>query len=204
MPIIYSSKPLRERAKSDFYPTPIELCRSVIEQTIPVDFKPAFICDPGAGNGVWGRALREFPKYNYSILDGIEIENIEPSVGYTYWINENFLKFYPRIYLYDLIIGNPPYSLAEEFVRHSLSMLSDNGYLIFLLRLAFLESLERYENNGLWVEFPPKFMHTCVRRPSFTGNRKTDATAYGVYVWQKGFNGEPGLRWLYWNYENVT
>ena len=53
---------------------------------------------------------------------------------------------------YDLIIGNPPYSHALEFVEKSLECLSENGKLVFLLRTAFLESKKRYDfwqNNPL-------------------------------------------------------
>jgi hypothetical protein len=95
---------------------------------------------------------------------------------------------------YDLIIGNPPFGLAEEFVRYSLSLLDKNGWLVFLLRLAFLEGQDR--GRGLWSEFP---LHTCgvySPRPSFTGDGKTDATAYAAYVWQKGFAGETRLTHL--------
>ena len=50
---------------------------------------------------------------------------------------------------YDIIIGNPPYSLAKEFILKSLDSLNDNGILIFLLRTAFLESKSRYQ---FWQE----------------------------------------------------
>jgi len=39
-----------------------------------------------------------------------------------------------------ITFGNPPYTLAEEFVRHSLD---HSTYIFYLLRLAFLESQAR-------------------------------------------------------------
>lgn len=89
-----------------------------------------------------------------------------------------------------------PYADAEIFVRRSLQLLKTKGHLIFLLRLAFLESQTR--GNGLWQQYPPKEVHVLVERPSFTGNGKTDETAYAIYIWQKGVYGNPTLHWLSW------
>ena len=45
------------------------------------------------------------------------------------------LKF--KIYLEDkkMIIGNPPYKLATEFVEHSLDLLDDGEYACYLLKM---------------------------------------------------------------------
>jgi hypothetical protein len=94
---------------------------------------------------------------------------------------------------YDLIIGNPPYSLAEEHVRLCLGLLADGGQLVFLLRLAFLESAKR---EALWREHPPERVDVLTRRPSFTHNGKTDSAAYAVFRWRNGHVGAPELGWI--------
>lgn len=168
----------RKRKKHDFYPTPLEFCKAVVNL---VDFYPAFICDPGAGNGVWGRALRE--KFPHAMLDGVELQPLDKPGWYDSWYIGDYLKYEPFIYKYDLIIGNPPYSLAEEFICHSMDLLSDYGVLIFLLRLSFLESKSRV--RGLFKEFPPSNVFVSASRISFTGDGKNDDQAYAVFWWTK-------------------
>lgn len=57
------------------------------------------------------------------------------------------------------------------------------GVLIFLLRTAFLESKSRYE---FWQENPLNDLYVLSKRPSFTGDGKSDATSYSWFVWKKG------------------
>jgi len=194
MAIISTSRELRPRAEADFYPTPIPLCQAVVNNIIPVDFNPTFICDPGAGTGNWGRALYETMKYKNSYLVGVEIQNSDVDI-YSAWCIEDYLKHENIFGNYDLIIGNPPYKQAEEFIRHSLDMLSDGGYLIFLLRLSMLESMKR--GRGLWKDTPIKEVWVSMRRIPFYG-KGSDDTAYGIYVWQKGYVGLAILKWLDW------
>jgi len=78
--------------------------------------------------------------------------------------------------------------------------LEPKGHIFFLLRLAMLESQRRA--RGLWQEHRPKKVYVLGRRPSFTGNGKTDATAYALYLWQKGWQGETTLDWLMWDYDD--
>ena len=87
---------------------------------------------------------------------------------------------------YDIIIGNPPYSKAIEFVKKSLELLEENGILILLLRTAFLESRARYE---FWQENPLSRLYTLSKRPSFTG-KGTDATSYSWFMWDKQTNNQ--------------
>lgn len=106
----------------------------------------------------------------------------------------NYLEWEPTV-KFSTVIGNPPYSLAQEFVDKSLDILSDRGRVLFLLRLAFLESQKR---NPWWKEVPLKKVWVLSNRPSFTGNGKTDDTAYALYLWEKGFDGIAQLSWLLW------
>ena len=80
-----------------------------------------------------------------------------------------------------MIIGNPPYSLAIEFVTKCLDLLGENGVLIFLLRTAFLESKSRYD---FWQVNPLSGLYTLSKRPSFI-NGKTDACSYSWFIWEK-------------------
>jgi hypothetical protein len=197
--IIYSSKELRERDPHDFYPTPIELCRAALD-LIPESRSSIFVLDPGAGKGPWGQVIKEINPYSH--LTGVELQDDPKPDAYDFWYNnQDFLDFNLRLIdKYDLIIGNPPYKLAEEFIKQSYGMLSNGGKMLFLLRLAFLESKARY--FGIWSTIRPSKVWICSRRPSFTGDRKTDATAYAIYEWVKAPYSGTAMDWLYWEYDD--
>jgi len=76
----------------------------------------------------------------------------------------------------DLILTNPPFSIAKEFIDHSLA---HSNTCLMLLRINFLGSIGRHE---WWKENTPTALHVLSKRPSFTG-RGTDATDYAWYVW---------------------
>jgi len=211
MPIIQTDKPLRKRDEFDFYPTPIELCRAVVN-LLPDNWKRTslHVLDPGAGSGVWGEAVRE--RYKYCTISGVEIRDLPHPKPYTFWHpNTDFLEFSKKPFSYDIIIGNPPYKLAEKFIFESFEMLAPGGWLVFLLRLAFLESKQRYDNLFKSNLSKPNHVYVSVRRPSFTGDGKTDATAYAIYLWNKRFIPRhlatnkhemvTTLHWLDWNYD---
>lgn len=197
-PIIYSSKELRERHPTDFYPTPLEFCRAALD-LIPVSRTAALVLDPGAGKGPWGQALKEINPDSY--IWGVEIEPEMKPPWYDSWSHGDFLEQVGYGVNFDLVIGNPPYRYAEKFIRKSFEMLGKDGHILFLLRLAFLESQERY--FGLWKDHKPLKVWTCARRPSFTGDGKTDSTAYAVYLWSKEkFEGDTIMDWMYWELDN--
>ena len=195
----------RPRKKYDFYETPIELCRASLER-FQMDERPEMytVLDVGAGNGVWGEAFAETIHWSEKIcLGGVEIDSSLVDENYDFWYSLDYLNFGFDGDGFSLIFGNPPYSLAEEFVRHSLELCSDGGYVFFLLRLAFLESKKRH--FGLFTEMHPKKVYVLSRRPSFfttkDGSKTVDALAYAMFLWQKGYEGKPELDWLYWEYD---
>ena len=77
------------------------------------------------------------------------------------------------------IITNPPFSLAQEFLDKSLE---EADVVIYLLRLGFLESINRKEFN---TNNPPDHLVVLSKRPSFTGNGKTDSAAYAWFIYDK-------------------
>lgn len=191
MPIITTTKQMRPRDSHDFYPTPLKVCLQAIA-LLPDDFVPATVLDPGAGTGVWGQAVNEF--YPLAEITGVEIRHDAPApAAYQYWCHDDF-RLWRNFNNVDLVIGNPPYKYAEQFVRLGMRMLNADGIMCFLLRLAFLEGQDR--GADLWRRLPPYQVAVCSNRPSFTGDGKTDATAYAIFYWRKGWSGETRLTWL--------
>jgi len=199
--IIRTDKPLRKREPNDFYPTAIEVCRVALgvlpeQLTVKPDCRP-FIVDPGAGTGVWGIAAKE--RWN-ALLWGCDIRVLEQPSVYDEWHAKTNFVTSNKTPNADLVMGNPPYKFAEQFVRGAFAAVRNGGYILFLLRLAFLESQTR--GNGLWKAYPPKEVYVLSARPSFINEGpkagKTDATVYGIFVWQKGWVGKSTLDWLDW------
>lgn len=202
--IITTNKPMRARDPHDFYPTPLAVCEAALN-LLPQDVVRCrscdheFIVDPCAGTGVWGVAARK--RWPMAYISGNDIRDLPQPPEYDQWIPSwNFLTQAVGG-LADVVMENPPYKDAEAFIRKSIKWCNAGGYVVALLRLAFLEGQARA--RGLWRDFPPQSVHVLSARPSFMPDDhekagKTDATAYAIFIWQEGWHGETALRWLDW------
>lgn len=168
----------------DFYATPPGVIDHFLFSYLPST--KGSILDPGAGSGEFGAAIKRYNTVfckNSTYLTGVEIrkeekDNLEDL--YDYVILGDYLSW-STASTYDVIIGNPPYNQAMEFVEKSLSLLKPFGKLIFLLKTSFLESKKRYD---FWQMNPITDLYVLSSRPSFTG-KGTDATGYSWFVWDK-------------------
>lgn len=77
-----------------------------------------------------------------------------------------------------LVITNPPFKLAAEFIAHS-RRLFPNSEIMMLLRLPFLEGQVR---RALFRDVGMPDVFVLPNRPSFIGGT-TDNTAYGWFRW---------------------
>lgn len=96
------------------------------------------------------------------------------------------------------ILTNPPYTRALEFVKQALNVIEDGYNVVMFLRLQFLEGKARrsfFENN------PPKYVYIFSDRIKCTNQNAphsigSSAICYAWFVWQKGFKGDPIIKWL--------
>ena len=173
-----------KRKESDFYATPLDAVYALLDNykgICPNDH----ILEPSAGNGNIIKALRKSGYKNF--ITAVELREEEKNNLKENGASEvailDFLQYGELVNInnYDVIIGNPPYSMAKEFIDKSLSLLNPGGRLIFLLRTNFLESKKRFE---WWQDRLPSKLYVLSKRPSFTGNG-TDATSYSWFIWEK-------------------
>lgn len=168
------------RRKNDYYATPRWLVTSLLNE-LGCDY-PDFagqtktILEPACGHSMSiVRVLREHPVFKYAEIRAFDIE---PGIEYP---STDFLKApVPLGDRPDLIITNPPYSLAMEFVQTAMRWSHPTTIICMLLRLNWIASAKRY--NWLADNMPHK-IYVSSKRPSFTYDGKTDATEYGWFTW---------------------
>jgi len=171
----------KKRVLNDYYATPSEAVERLLEKE---EFSDVWECACGEGH------ISE-------VLNKHRIHSLSSDiVNRGYGFIEDFLTT-KREHKGD-IITNPPFSKSTEFVWKSMEILEDGRKLALLLRIQFLESLKRQE---LFKQHPPKFIYVfvrnvrCARNGDFK-NATGNASTYAWFVWEKGFKGEPVVRWI--------
>lgn len=96
------------------------------------------------------------------------------------------------------IITNPPYKYAKEFVEHALDISMDATKVAMFLKLTFLEGKAR---KKLFEKHPPKTIYVFSSRVKCAKNGEfeslgSSAVCYAWFVWQKGFKGNPIIKWV--------
>lgn len=96
------------------------------------------------------------------------------------------------------IVTNPPYSKALECTYKALELVPEGRKVCMFLKLTFLESQSRAK---LFQEFPFKVLYVssarlnCAKSGNFD-RYSSSAAAYGWFVWEKGFKGDPIIKWF--------
>lgn len=132
----------RGRRQADFYPTPPEATVALLQfLNLP---KNATIWEPAAGEGDMAGVLQAYFEtvYTTDILDGTD-----------------FLK--SSIDAADWIITNPPFSLAEDFIRRAAKI---EKPFAFLLKSQYWHASKRM---ALFEDIPPSYILPLTWRPDF-------------------------------------
>lgn len=198
------SKGYRNRRRSnDYYPTPQELanaiCRRLARTPEIGKLNCTLIIEPSAGSGNFIRAARsQWPSAGIIAVDVCEVGAQCRQAGaddfhcddWPAWVKQ---RPFDRP---ALVVGNPPYSQAQQHVEAALDHLPWGSLVAFLLRQSFLCSAKRLP---LWARSNCVATIPIVGRPSYTDDGRTDASEYEVFVWRVGYEGPRiGLPHLVW------
>ena len=176
-----------KRHVADYYVTPVKdivTFLGALDEEITLDiWGDKIILDPCAGGDPthdmsYPKAIREYysiPEDNEIIktLDIREDSLAETKCNYI----ETQLDYKPY-----LIISNPPFNQAMEFITKALDDVEDGGYVAMLLRLNFLETKAM---KDFFDNYMPTWIFVHHKRMSFTDAGGTDSVAYCHMVWKK-------------------
>lgn len=188
-----SPVPVGGRESHDHYPTPRWCTEALFEHASRVlDGRGGIVwpnarsvLDPAAGEGAILDVARERGFATYGLdLDATRAE-IARSRGHQMGQGDALDRSWPRA---DLVVMNPPYSHAAEFVWKAVDHQWCAGLTFALLRLSFLEPASG--RRALFERHPPDVM-ILPRRPVFDG-RGTDSTTSAWFCWP----GQGRLVWL--------
>lgn len=188
--------PSRGREEHDFYATNPQAVERLLETGLFELTSARFALEPCAGMGHIADVLKRNSLLT-ATMDIVQRDYPLNAVADYLTYDDTILK--DKV---DYVITNPPFSLAVPFIEKSLRIVKDGGLVAMFLKLAFLETKGRlpfFEKN------PPKYVYVFSdRMNTFRGGRKFDengkpwattmATAW--FIWEKGFKGEPTIRWL--------
>jgi len=180
----------RERINNDYYATPACSVKSLLSIQ---QFKGDFL-EPCVGGGHIANIISKH--YNNKVI-GMDIVDR----GYEGTIVDNFLTHdFDR--KFDNIITNPPFSLAQEFIEKSLSLLNDGGICAMFLKIQFLEGRKR---KDFFKQFPPKYVAVFSKRQNPLRNGSefdekgkpwSSTMCFAWFVWEKGIITVPNILWI--------
>ena len=204
------------RHPDDFYETPDWATRAIVEAIGAPNFGLALDAGCGTGailrelaaNGIEGRGIEK---------DAARAREARKWTGCSRVTVGDFLDpaSHPQEQVASVVM-NPPYREASEFIRTALAMdMVDRGWanpeeytsamvpytpfrpsVVALLRQGFFGSCRTRrdlieQGSGLYA------IYNLTKRPSFTGDNRTDACDYCWGVWWKGWLGAVKTHWIW-------
>jgi hypothetical protein len=139
---------------------------------------PHHIWEPAAGRGAIVDVLRDAGHFVFA-SDLVDY-GIDGQLGYRDFLLEH--KLPPGI---ELILTNPPFKIANQFVEHALELCPR---VILLLRLGFLESKRRssiLDTGKLARVHVFKSRLPMMHRDGWAGPKASSAIAHAWFVWSR-------------------
>ncbi len=173
------------RHADDAYYTPAWCVRALLAT---VQLPGGNWLEPAVGDGAIVRAVNEVRQDIFWTVNDIDLLRVGDlsafGWGHSPYTAAGF-EFAAEDEMQDVVITNPPFNQALEFVQGAMK---DGRVVVMLLRLNWLASQKR---NRFLLDNPPS-VYVLPRRPSFTNDGKTDATDYAWFIW--GMDATPTVR----------
>lgn len=189
---IAGGNPKNKRVENDFYATNPKAVEMLFEKE---EFYGDFL-EPCVGQGHIAKSIQvKYPKAHIECCD--IVDRGYPNTLVCDFIEHDFLN-----QKFNSIITNPPYSLAKEFLEKGMEVLENNGKIAMFLKIQFLEGEKRRE---MFQKYPPKYIYVFTKRmATFNNGQELDdngkkwatTMCHAWFIWEKGFMGEPVVRWL--------
>ncbi|HZJ98538.1 MAG TPA: NAD(P)-dependent oxidoreductase [Tissierellaceae bacterium] len=176
----------RDRVNNDYYATPYEATRAILDKEI----LEGTILEPACGEGHISEVLKEY----YPETKVISTDLVDRGYGIG---NIDFLKhkFENKV---DNTITNPPFKYAKEFIEKALEI--TNKKVIMFAKIQLLESENRRE---LFENYPPKCIYVFSKRinPWRNGSQVDEkgkpwssTMCFAWFVWEVGYEGETVIK----------
>lgn len=178
----------RNRADNDFYATPPKSTKAILDL---VELH-GDILEPACGQGHISKEI--IKKYNDVNITSTDLIYRGYGIGGIDFLSYDFKK------KFDIVITNPPFKLAKEFIYKSLEISSDK--VIIFAKLVLLEGKSR---RKLFESTPLKYVYVFTERQSplnngsevdENGKKWASTMCFAWFVWEKGYEGEPIIRWI--------
>jgi hypothetical protein len=170
----------------DAYFTPPVATKALLK----IENLPLSIGDPCCGDGAILKVLKDAGHLTF----GADIVDY----GYPFTMVRDFLAE-PVVMNGTAIVTNPPFRLAEAFIRKAIS--DECHYHAWLLRTNFLESVGR---ASLWRDHPPSRIWISSRRLpmmhrlGWEGPKASSNQAFCWMVWEAASEDSCKLGWFDW------
>ena len=180
-----SSHSLHDRETHDYYATD----PSAVDPLIPYLPNNSDVWEVSCGEGHLSKRFMQLG-YNVESTDLIDRGFGQGGV--------DFLKTIKADYNGEMIITNPPYKFAQEFIEHALAISDQGSYICMFLKLTFLEGQAR---RALFDKAPPYkvLVFSARQKCAINGDfAKTGSSAacYAWFIWVNGFKGKTTVEWI--------
>jgi hypothetical protein len=181
--------PTRGRVEDDFYATPELATKAIME----AEHFEGTIWEPACGNGAMSK---EIMKYSRNIFSSDLVNR-----GYGF-VGLDFLTAEAKDTGYEIsnVITNPPFRLFQEFAEKALKI-ADKKVALF----GKLQALEGQKRATFLEVSPLKTVYVFKRSisPMRNGSQVDEngkpwasTMAFAWYVWEKGYVGNPVIKWI--------
>jgi hypothetical protein len=173
-----------DKDPDDYYTEPEALDESIFAQESFV----GEIVDPACGSG---RIVRAARAAGYEALGTDKVRRCDECD----YVKDFLESDIPR----SNFVCNPPFSIADAFIKHALTLAKRKVVMILPARYTFSEKRSR------WLATTPlRRVLACVPRPSMPPGRLIEAgmkpgggkSDFSVLIWQINYDGAPEFGWL--------